>query len=138
MAKNLIPIIAKELGVEIGEEFKLTNYDSKWRFVENNLQFFNVFGPEEDHGWLNALDATLKRVITGELKIIKFPFKPELNETYWTYSCGKYWWVCSTTWCDSASDYCRRACGCAFRSKQEALAARPAKYEELTGKEWIE
>ena len=138
MAKNLIPIIAKELGVEMGEEFKLVNYDSKWRFAENNLQYFDTFGPEEDHEWINALDVTLKRVIIGELKIIKFPFEPKLNETYWTYSCGKCWWVCSTTWCDSASDYCRRTCGCVFRTKEAALAARPEKFKELTGREWQE
>ena len=31
-----------------------------------------------------------------------------------------------------------KSCGCVFRTKEEALAARPAKYKELTGKEWEE
>lgn len=137
MGKNLIPLIAKELGVEISEEFKLTHYDTKWRFTENNLQFFNLFGPEEDQGWLNALDATLRRVIIGELKIIKLPFEPKVGEIFWTY--WQNWSVTDFEWEDNKANFdFKKFCGCVFRTKEEALAARPVKFKEITGKEWEE
>jgi hypothetical protein len=38
MGKNLIPIIAKELGVEIGEEFEIDRIEGKFRFSLQQLQ----------------------------------------------------------------------------------------------------
>lgn len=137
MGKNLIPIIAKELGVSIGEEFKLTHYDTKWRFTENNLQFFNLFGPEEDQGWLNALDETLGKVIMRKLQIIKPPFKPKLGQPYWTYR-GDWEPEWELKWCGIAWELMALKAGCVFRTKEEALDARPEKFKELTGKDWKE
>ena len=136
MAKNLIPIIAKELGVELNEPFKIVgNGDSLWRFTETNLQFYDKHFQDD---WVDVKPQSFATLVLETPEIIKFPFEPKLNEMYWTYSCGKRWWVCSTTWYDSASDYCRRTCGCVFRTKEAALAARPEKFKELTGREWQE
>ena len=48
MSKNLISLIAKELGVDVGEEFKLKGYShSKYRFANDRLEISvvdNIWG----------------------------------------------------------------------------------------------
>lgn len=45
MAKNLIPEIAKMLGVELGEEFKIKGYDGlTYKLTDNGLELTTVDG----------------------------------------------------------------------------------------------
>lgn len=76
---NLIPEIAKMLGVEVGEEFKVENDVCLHRFTENGLEY-NVCGV-----W--SACARLNRILNGTDKIIKLPFEPKYGEKYWTV----YW-----------------------------------------------
>lgn len=75
MAKNLIPEIAKLLGVEIGEEFKINRYDDDvmaFKFTDNALMVnVSVKGVE----WM-AASVTLGDLLAGKLEIIKLPWKP--------------------------------------------------------------
>lgn len=67
------------------------------------------------------------------------PFEPKDGEKYWTYACGDNgpkWWLYCEVWDSDAYDYIHKAAGCVFRTKEEAEAALPAKYRELTGREW--
>ena len=66
MIKNLIPVIAKEFGVEIGEEFELQGYlGSKHRFNEDRLEV--SFGNE----WIKS-GLTINAL--GNIEIIKLLF----------------------------------------------------------------
>lgn len=133
MSKNLIPIIAKELGVEIGEPFKIVgNGDSLWRFTETNFQFY---GKHFQDGWVNVKPQSVAILVLETPEIIKLPFDPQDDEHYWTYQ-GNGFWIVETDWMGLANEYCKKACGCVFRTEEEAIKARPAKYKELTGKEW--
>ena len=126
MSKNLIPIIAKLFGVEIGEEFEIQGEPgSKYRLNEDELEV--SFGSE----WIRS-GLTINAL--GNIEIIKLPFEPKHDEKYWTYNID--WQVDEWTWMSDAEDYCKKACGCVFRTEEEAIKARPAKYKELTGKEW--
>lgn len=129
MTKNLIPVIAENLGVEIGEEFKLQGYlGSKYRLNEDKLEV--NFGSE----WLRS-GLTINDLVNS--KAIKLPYKPKYGEQYWTYT-GKTWNVAEELWEDRAVDCVRKHCGIVFRTEAEAIAARPAKHKELTGQEWKE
>lgn len=128
MAKNLIPVIAKELGVEIGEEFEIKDF-GRYRFTETQLECVDC----NDNGSPSSfpLNSFLKA------EIIKFPFEPKKGEEYWSY--WQDWAVTNFRWSNEyVNEYFRKATGCVFRTKEKALAARPAKYKELTGKEWRE
>lgn len=129
MIKNLIPVIAKEFGVEIGEEFELQGYlGSKHRFNEDRLEV--SFGNE----WIKS-GLTINAL--GNIEIIKLPYNPKVNDVYWTYALDNFELV-SVVWLNHATDYTRKVTGTVFRTKEEAIAARPKKYRELTGKEWQE
>ena len=135
MGKNLIPIIAKELGVEINEPFKIAkNRDSLWRFTETNFQFYDKHFQDD---WVNVKSLSVGTLVLQTPEIIKIPFDPKAGEIFWTYWTG--WKVVDFEWDDKIVNFnFRKFCGCVFRTKKEALEARPAKYKELTGKEWKE
>lgn len=71
--RNLIPLIAKELGVKIGEEFKISNMPNVYKFVEDGL--IGIKGNNTYYAY-----STFYELITGKEKIIKLPQKPKLTE----------------------------------------------------------
>lgn len=139
MAKNYMAEIAKMLGVELDEEFQVRDV-SKGKLVPDYLgkitetKFLVKNG---DDSWFQDGDYFLY-FLNGELEAVKKPFEPKPDEPYWSYFCGTEWQTACTKWTNDPTDYCRKACGCVFRTRAEAVAARPAKYKELTGKEWQE
>ncbi|MBR5172494.1 MAG: hypothetical protein IKW14_03750 [Phascolarctobacterium sp.] len=135
MAKNLIPIIAKELGVELNEPFKIVgNGDSLWRFTETDLQFYDKHFQDD---WVNVNSQSVATFVLETPEIIKLPFEPKVGEIFWTYWTN--WSVTDFEWEDKKANFdFRKFCGCVFRTKEEALAARPVKFKEITGKDWEE
>lgn len=136
MSKNLIPIIAGKLNLEIGESFRIKNYeDYQFRFQNTTLQWLDTTASVPE--WIRADDEVLIELIYGNSEIIKPPFKPKYGEEYWTYY-GSHFWVGEAIWHEEVADYERKAAGIAFRTEKEAIEARPGKYRELTGKKWKE
>jgi hypothetical protein len=96
MGKNLIPIIAKELGVEINEPFKIVgNGDSLWRFTETNLQFYDNHFQDD---WVNVKPQSVATLVLETPEIIKLPFEPKVGEIFWTYWAN--WGVTNFKWED--------------------------------------
>ena len=137
MGKNLISVIAKELGVEIEEEFRLKGVEGYKFFIDSQgyVQCFSIGTGRFDEEYTAEYD--LQYLLKNPNDIIKSPFKPKVDEEYWTYSDTDFS-VVRVRWYGDATDCCRKACGCTFRAKEEAIAALPAKYKELTGREWQE
>lgn len=130
MGKNLIPIIAKELGVEIGEEFKIKEFDDYciYRFTDNKLEVCSI------NGYWGASAMSINCL--GDIEVIKLPFKPVLHEEYWTYD--RNWNFVTVAWSNNFFDYLALKNGCVFRTYDEVHDARMSKYEELTGQKWSE
>lgn len=131
MAKNLIPKIAQMLGVELGEEFKIKGYDGlTYKLTDNGLELTTVDGQKTkwfDHGALNSL-------LKGEMEIVKLPWKPKLNERYWTFMSsleGGKLYVLNYMWDNSVIDVALHKVGWVFRTCEEAEAALPAVAKEL-------
>ena len=130
MAKNLIPEIAKMLGVEVGEEFTIENADQKETVVLamdglHVIQPNNVLGP--DHGKL------LSNVLQGFYEVKKKPWVPKKDERYYIPSVSsqcvqKYFWH------EYTLDFAMKALGMIYRTKEEAEAHLAEDYERLTGK----
>lgn len=133
MAKSLIPEIAKMLGVEIGEEFKIKGREYIFWFDENGLIALRYDGsklPSENcskhFGWL----------LNGGETIVKLPWRPKVGEVYWTFG-GKImgdptiWAIAKANWCGLAGDILRLEKGWVYRTRKEAEAALPAVAEEL-------
>jgi hypothetical protein len=134
---NLIPIIAKELEVEIGEEFELAGYSGTYSFKENGLCYYDKQRKE----WTLAEDYVLVDILRGIEEIEKPPFEPKDGDLYW----GVGWvglnenvFVGTCVWHDTQENYADKYCGNRFRTEKEAEAHKFEIYEKLTGKKWVE
>lgn len=99
MSQNLIPEIAKMLGVEPGEEFKIKEYGERiYRFANSGLQLIY------DNGVRNLNTTTnmaLSGLLSGDLEIVKLQWKPTMYGEYWTFGkIGKKWIVGTLSWRD--------------------------------------
>lgn len=131
MAKNLIPQIAKMLGVELGEEFKIKGYDGlTYKLTDNGLELTTVDGQKTkwfDHGALNSL-------LKGKMEIVKLPWKPKKGEKYWGFwysSVNDAWLVLLYTWGNNPADFALYKAGWVYRTKEEAEDALPKVAAEI-------
>lgn len=131
MAKNLIPEIARMLGVEIGEEFKVDRYEYDgltFKFAENMLMSRSDLKGAE---W-GITYAILSELLGGNAEIIKLPWKPKMFETYRSFDIvyGKLV-VCYLKWTGLPYQYALLDKGWVYRSEKEAQAALPSVAKEL-------
>ena len=129
MSKNLIPEIAKMLGVDLGEEFKIKGYDGlTYKLTDNGLELTAVDGQKTkwfDHGALNSL-------LKGKMEIVKLPWKPGFEDEFYTFTLvyGK-WKVCVGWWENEPHYYALLDKGWIYRSRAEAEAALPKVAAEM-------
>lgn len=78
--------VAKLLGVELGESFKITSgiqgdYQKYYRFTEDNCLEISNDGVE----WkMTTVTVLLKHLlIIGDIRIVKLPWKPQEGEKYY-------------------------------------------------------
>ena len=130
MSKNLIPEVAKLLGVAIGEEFIIENADRKETVVLaldgfHVIQPNGVLGPE--HGKL------LSKVLLGLYEVKKKPWEPKHGERYYCHH-AKLKAVTKNLWLGDHLDYAMLALGMIYRTEEEAESHMAEDYERLTGK----
>lgn len=120
MAKNLIPEIAKMLGVELGEEFKFGN---------NNVKFwFDLDGLHSEE--FETADLTFYRLARGDAEIVKLLWKPKEGQTVYSFyarGISRSLEVISFVWVGSVvSHQALVKAGWVFPTREEAEAALPA------------
>lgn len=127
MAKNLIPEIAKMLGVELFEEFKVEGDNRTYWLDLDGLHSGEYVVEDED-------DAMLHDLLCGEVEIIKLPWKPKQDETFYTFgihATENKWVVVSVKWWDNVKNLALYKIGWIYRSQAEAEAALPAVAAEI-------
>lgn len=138
MSINLIPEIAKMLGVNIREEFRLSHNGVENIGLRVCIDESRILArPDNDKicAW-DTLDAhIIEGMFSGEYTVKREPWKPKYEEEYWTYT-GIDFCVWGKKWRGSAIDFAILKSGLAFRTEAEAIRERPRIYKELTGKEW--
>lgn len=72
--ENKMTEVAKLLGVELEEEFKIKGVPERYKFTEIGLKYLST----KEKGWF-LTNNILNLLLTGELSIIKLP-KPILDE----------------------------------------------------------
>ncbi len=115
MSKNYMADVAKMLGVEIGEEFNLVDKDgipSAYNPFHIEARGFIDCTGDDDAGFLIAL-------LTGDFEIVKKPWKPKTDGTYYAINplnksvVGIYWW-------DNQNDEMLYLLGNCFKTRSEA------------------
>lgn len=118
------------LGVELNEVFMLSNKLGQYRVTSDRLEY-----RDNDKSLWGESIASVNGFFS--YKIIRLPFIPSYEETYFTYiSNGDTWLVHETVWTGAVSDYARLKSGIVFRSKKEALSKISECYKDLTGDDY--
>lgn len=133
MAKNLIPEIAKMLGVELGEKFKIKGA-ADWmlfHFEERGLRVRNV---DEKVELSDGVDGALfERLLGGYLEIVKLPWQPKEGESFYTFTAAYgEWSVSLDMWAEEPCNYALLDKGWIYRTEKEAIAALPTVLKELS------
>lgn len=129
MAKNLMPEVAKMLGVELGEKFIIEN-------AEHNLQVVLVadgLHVTKDDFLGSSNSKLLQNVLCGLFEVKKLPWEPKYKERYYRPNII-YKRVSDVLWRGSALDYALKELGMIYRTREEAEAHLAEDYERLTGK----
>lgn len=130
MAKNLIPQIAKMLGVELGEEFKVKGDDeTTYIFTDDGLKLTYDGGI----GILEiSSDVAFADLVNGKEEVVKLPWKPTMYEEYWTFGkLGKKWIVVTRSWKELPYEILLLGKGWVYRTRAEAEAALPKVAAEI-------
>ena len=114
--------VAKLLGVELGEIFKVTDdtfgeYRPYHRFTKSAGIEISDDGVE----WERATALVLKCLLMGDVRIVKLPWKPSHGDEYWTPIVNQ---VAASTlwskWSNIDNDRYRYEHGLICRTKEEA------------------
>ena len=127
---NLIPEIARMLGVELGEEFKIKEYGERiYRFDNSGLQLIY------DNGVRNlniTANIALSCLLSGDIEIVKLPWKPKKGEDYYTFGGSDgLWRISQQHWTCHPFDLALFEKGWVYRTRAEAKAALPAVAKEI-------
>lgn len=129
MAKNLIPEIAKMLGVELGEEFQIDiRSNDIFQITESGIWMKKDVNKDE---WVE-MPFEFMMLCNGDAVVIKLPWKPKECEDYYTFgkSFGK-WSVLKSHWSNHPFDLALLDKGWIFRTYDEAETALPAVAKEM-------
>lgn len=118
MAKNYMADVARMLGVELGEEFKIDGSNLIYKFFENELCF------QCDGAWLRA-DNILIDLIKGDSKIVKLPWQPKKGDEYY-YPGEGFNNICRALWGNTVFGFAYKEAGLIFKTYEECEAALPA------------
>lgn len=144
MKKNLILEICKMLDLEVGEEFKIKEYDDEKRFFftdDGDLNFY--YSDTRSNLIVVAQPTTIAEIVCGRVEIIKLPWRPRNGEHFWTFtnprSSKTNRWECHIlTWHGEVNDFARYKSGWVFKTRKEAKAALPKVAKEMGVKFHIE
>lgn len=138
--KNYMQEVAKMLGVEVEQTFKIKSWfaeapdDSVYKFTERDFFFYD----DETGVWESSLRYT--DIINGNAFIIEIPFKPKNGKRYYMFTFNGGDFCLAETVFD---EYCivdltNIYCGNCFGTKEEAQKHKVEIYEKLTGRKWEE
>lgn len=136
MSKNILPEIAKMLDVEMYEKFKIEGMSSDlvFRIGVDGLEMERFDYAEDDRIWVTLASCNFVDLLTGKAKIIKLPWKPKQDETFYTFgihATETKWVVVSVKWWDNVKNLALYKIGWIYRSQAEAEAALPAVAAEM-------
>lgn len=130
--------IAKMLGVEIGEWFKISKNakiceELTYKFTPRGL--YVEFIDNEGTCYFDPVDGKYwAGILNGEFEIVKLPWKPKKWDWYY-YPNTFYSKVVIKVCDDMPFDYAMKALGMCYLTYEEAEAHFAEDYKKLTGKE---
>lgn len=123
MAKNLIPAIARMLGVELGEEFKIDiRSNDVFQITESGIWMKKDVNKDE---WVE-MPFEFMMLCNGDAAIVKMSWKPKKGDVYYTFELlGDKWVIRSLWWGGFPNEYALLDKGWVYRTCEKAQAALP-------------
>ena len=129
MTKNYMQDVAKLLGIELEEEFMVTEDDSIYKLTKDGLEY-----KSDDGNWYYANDVFLN-LLDGTIEIVKMPWQPKVGDMY--YRPRDYHTAFSEAvtdfWRDTVNDFALKEAGMIFRTEEECEAALPELRKKYLG-----
>lgn len=119
MAKNYMADVAKLLGIELEEEFMVTEDDSIYKLTKDGLEY-----KSDDGNWYYANDVFLN-LLDGTIEIVKLPWRPKKGDEYY-YPGEGFNNVCRALWGNTVFGIAYKEAGLIFKTYEECEAALPA------------
>lgn len=119
---NYMPEVAKMLGVELGERFKIVHVGSNKPISEFNYYFTYKDIEIDAEGRACPSEYLLTHLIYGDYTIKREPWKPAYDEPYWCVECNGV--IYKAIWVNFSVDMMYYKLGNCYRTKQEAEANR--------------
>lgn len=132
MAKNLMPEIAKMLGVELGEKFKVDINNEIYQ-ITKNCMYRKKMNDEGQFDMWEEVPRCFIKLLAGNAKIIKLPWQPKEGESFYTFTAAYgEWSVSLDMWAEEPCNYALLDKGWIYRTEKEAIAALPTVLKELS------
>ena len=126
MTKNYMADVAKMLGVELGEEFKLTGYGGTFVLTNQGIMWL---APDKRR---SSEVFALEDLLTGRNEIVRLPWQPKKGEVYCRPEDG-FEDVAFDNWSNHPIDFALKEAGMIFRTKEECEAAIPELRKKFLG-----
>lgn len=123
---------AESLGVELGQEFAITDSDGErkdedtYKITENGL----YYRTPPSINWFAEPANTIERLLNGCDIAVPKPWKPKNGEKYWFYS-ESYNNAMSHQWYSGDYEFCLWKCGNCFKTEEEARTKGKEIMEQL-------
>lgn len=131
MAKNLIPEIARMLGVKLGEKFKIKGENELMTYSFNSDGLQVTYGDDIEIPYIST-NSALVALVKGEEEIIKLHYRPDYRQMYWTFGLKDgIWVVVPREWEDYPAEILLADKGWTYRTKEEAEDALPKVAAEI-------
>ena len=128
---NNMEHFAEELGVKLGETFKLVHglaNAGNFRFDDSGL----LLEKKTETSNYQYDDYSLRLLVNGWYKIKKLPWKPKEGDEYWgILMCGD---TCQGCWSNRTQDFAMYYAGNCFETEKSAMEHAPEVIEKLKKK----
>lgn len=124
---NYMKDVAKILGVELEEEFKIKGFEPIYKITNYGLVI-----KTDSNNWCEMSGDTFLQLIRGDYVIRKLPWQPKGGDEYYYPVCN-FKDVSSTNWVYSIVDFAYKEAGFIFKTYEECRAALPELRKKYLG-----
>lgn len=126
---NYMKDVAKILGVELEEEFKIKGFEPIYKITNYGLVI-----KTDSNNWCEMSGDTFLQLIRGDYVIRKLPWQPKKGEKYYHPS-AYFKCVDVALWEGYSSDFALKEVGMVFKTEEECEAALPIFRKKYLGVE---
>lgn len=124
---NYMKDVAKILGVELEEEFKIKGFEPIYKITNYGLVI-----KTDSNNWCEMSGDTFLQLIRGDYVIRKLPWQPKRGDEYYFPGEG-FNNVCRSLWGNTVFGFAYKEAGLIFKTYKECEATLPALRKKYLG-----